>query len=87
MMVGLDGHMTTLGWIGMALFWIVVLGLIVWAVVRLSKPSAPEPAPLPEAVDDDPLIILDRRLARGEVDPDDYDVLREKLSHATPVGV
>ena len=85
MMNGWDGGMTAFGWVAMGLFWIVVLAVIIWALTRLfPRGGDSQSAPQPPA--DEPLTILDRRLARGEIDPDTYDALRDKLRHPTPVG-
>lgn len=73
--------MGTLGWILMVLFWVALIVAIVWALRELRprsgtgrSPEAPEPAA------DDPFAILDRRLASGEIDPETYDELRDKLA-------
>ena len=66
-MMGWYGHggMGSIGWLGMGAFWLVLLGLIVWLVVRL----------LPESgggatgdTGESALDILDRRLASGQID-------------------
>src|ERR1035438_2804646 len=52
-------------WLAMGVFWLIVLGLIAWLVVRLlSGSSTGTTRPMGES----PLEILDRRLASGEVD-------------------
>jgi len=59
-----DG-MGPLGWLAMGVFWVLLLGLIVWLVMRLLPGSAgvtTRPAGEPA------LEILDRRLATGEID-------------------
>jgi len=65
------------GWIFMGLFWIVVIGLIVWAVVALlpSTRSGGGPARL-----EGPREILDRRFALGEIDTEQYRQAREELA-------
>jgi putative membrane protein len=60
------------GWIVMLLFWVVVIGGIVWAVTRLS-PTGNGPSP-------DARRILDERFARGEIDRDEYRRLRDELA-------
>lgn len=56
----------------MPLFWVLVVGATVWLVVRLSRadgagrPSAGSPA----------LRILEERLARGEIDPEEFRARR-----------
>ena len=58
------------GWLTMLVFWAVVIGLIVWTV--RSTTSAPRD-------EDTPRRILDERLARGEIDLDDYEERRRVL--------
>jgi putative membrane protein len=54
------------GWVVMTLSMVVFWGLVVYAVVALTrgdrKPDAPK----------DPLRILDERFARGEIDEEEY---------------
>lgn len=72
------GGMGAGGWILMTLFWVALIGLIVWIAGHLfptRETRAGEPGERPEE-------LLDRRLARGEIDPDTYDRLREKLQLA-----
>lgn len=54
-----------IGWILMVLFWVVVIGLIVWAVSTLLP--GPRQSRPPTAVE-----ILDRRFAQGEFDVEQY---------------
>lgn len=78
MMNGWDGMGGT-GWVLMTLVWLVVLGVIVWSVANLfpTRGSSSGSADL-----DRPEDVLDRRLARGEIDPATYDELRAKLRAA-----
>jgi putative membrane protein len=61
-------------WVLMAVFWIVLLVLVVWILTSLltSKGRPNESRERPEE-------ILDRRLAAGEIDVKTYDKLRAKL--------
>lgn len=59
-------------WIWMVVFWLVVIGLVAWAVARFAPadrnrrdPSARE--------------ILDQRYARGELDHEEYIRRRREL--------
>ncbi len=76
MMGWYGGGMGYGAWMFMGLFWLVLLGLIIWAVVRL----------LPNGRDggrgeaDSPEEILDRRFARGEIDLELYQVQRTALT-------
>ena len=71
-----NGGMSSLGWLGMGVFWLVLLGLIVWLVVRL----------LPEIgggatrkTDESALEILDRRMASGQIDTAAWQAQRVAL--------
>lgn len=58
------GGMGVLGWLGMGVFWLVLLGLILWLVVLLIPGSGAKARETGET----PLEILDHRLAGGEID-------------------
>lgn len=66
-------------WIVMMLAVVLLVALIVWAITRLFPGPTGERA---GAAKETPAEELDRRLVRGEVDPDTYDRLREKLQDA-----
>jgi putative membrane protein len=72
MMDGFD--MSSGGWITMVLVWMVLVLIVIWAV-RLLRP-------VPGG--EQPLEVLDRRLARGEIDAATYDQLRAKLTGTAP---
>lgn len=55
------------------LVWVILLGVIVWAVVRATTQS-PSGRPTDSAH-----AILDQRLARGEISIDEYRKLRAEL--------
>ena len=78
MMDGWDG-MGVAGWLLMTVFWVALLAAIVWAVASLfparGTSDSAERTERPEE-------ILDRRLARGEIDAATYDELRGKLRGA-----
>ena len=65
------------GWVLMALFWIVLVALIVWALTRFASGSRSE-APALESPEQE----LDRRLARGEIDSEAYEEVRATLRAA-----
>lgn len=81
------------GWVLMTVFWIVLVTVVVWAIVRLVSSRTNDgreprhwtdkPRPPAEA----PQEILDRRLAGGEIDVETYEELRSKLSSPPPVKV
>jgi putative membrane protein len=75
-MMGYGWGMGPGGWILMALFWIVLIGLVVWAVVVLlpgTRGGGRTGRETPEE-------ILDRRFALGELDSEQYRRAREELS-------
>lgn len=61
-----------LHWTWMVLFWVVVVGGIAWAVVRLAPPTT-------DRHDDAARRILDERYARGELDDEEYRRRRSEL--------
>jgi putative membrane protein len=77
MMGWYSGGMGYGAWMFMGLFWLVLIGLIIWAAARL----------LPTSHDgvrnmDSPQEILDHRFARGEIDGETYRAQRAELSAA-----
>lgn len=81
-MMGYGWGMGLGGWIFMGLFWVLVIGLIVWAIVSL-LPSARATGRHPGQ--EGPQEILDRRFAMGEIDAEQYRRAREELA-ATQTG-
>lgn len=56
-----------------SLFWLVVLGLIVWAVVTLVRPTTgPSGFSSGTSQSSSGLSILEERYARGEIDREEY---------------
>jgi len=70
------GGMGSLGWLGMGVFWLILLGLIVWLVVRLLPDSGSGRA---RSTGDSALDILDRRLANGQMDLPSWQAQRAAL--------
>ncbi len=71
------GHMSAAGWLLASVLWLLLVGILVLGIValvrHLQQPSMPSQggtvapaAPTPEEV-------LALRLARGEIDPDEYE--------------
>jgi putative membrane protein len=77
-MGGWGWGMGLLGGLGMLLFWGLIIGLAVWLVVTLTR-SGQSGAPR-GAQPDTALETLRRRLAAGEITPQEFDALRLKLS-------
>jgi putative membrane protein len=72
-----------LGWAGMVVFWgLLIAGAYVLITSATRKPADKEQG-------SDPRRILDQRLARGEIDAEQYQRLRDLLtsdSHQVPTG-
>ena len=75
-MMGSYGNgMGSLGWLGMGVFWLLLLGLIVWLVMRLLPGSSRTAHPASDSAAE----ILDRRMARGEIDVSEWQTHRAAL--------
>ena len=72
------------GWLLMAVFWIALIALVVFAVVRLFPRT--EPSPVPGEPREEPREILKRRLASGEIDVDTYEQLSSMLEPPSPAA-
>lgn len=70
------------GWLGMGVFWLVVVGLLVWTVTRLLPADRGEPRGRPADSAQD---LLDRRFAAGEIDIDEYERRRAALRQQTGI--
>lgn len=70
--------MGLLGGLGMLLFWGLIIGLVVWLIVTLTRSS--QSGASRNAQPDTALETLRRRLAAGEITAQDFDDLRQKLS-------
>lgn len=81
MMYGWDNGMGAGGWVLMILAWVALIALIVWAISRLF-PAIAGGARREDVLPETPQQILDRRLARGEIDTDEYARLRDALGSA-----
>ena len=66
----------SLGWLGMGLFWLLLLGLIVWLVMRLLPGTTGRTS---DPTGDSAAEILDRRMARGEIDVSEWKTQRAAL--------
>ena len=65
-------------WVLMSVFWVALIGLLVWGFARLVGRDVHVGSDPPEP----PEQILDRRLARGEIDTATYSALRDTLRDA-----
>ena len=82
MMNGWNGGMAWEGWFFMGLFWVLLIGVIVWAAVQLF----PGRRNTRSETEEEPRQILDRRLASGEIDVETYEKLRRTLGAAGGVS-
>jgi putative membrane protein len=78
------GGMGSLGWLGMGVFWLILLGLIVWLVVRL-LPHSGSGNSLARNTGDSALDILDRQLANGQIDQPSWQAQRAALQDVQDV--
>ena len=75
MMGWYGGGMGWAAWLGMGLFWLILLGLIVWLVLWL-LPGSGGPT---RGAGESALDILDRRLASGAIDLETWQAQRGAL--------
>jgi putative membrane protein len=71
------------GWMMlMPLVWILLVGLVVWAVIRLTQRPSDQTGAQPRR--ESPQEILDRRFAAGEIDTEAYVRARDTLAGRRP---
>jgi len=65
------------GWI----FWLVVIGVAIWAVIRLTSQNTQTRSDYSDSGKnrETPLDILKKRYARGEITETEYEEMRKKL--------
>ena len=74
------GMMGGFGWMAiMPVLWIVVLGLIIWAVVAAVRGSS-ESRSSDSSKADSALEVLKRRYARGEINKEEYEEKKRDLA-------
>ena len=69
-------------WLFMGVFWVVLIALIVWLVIRLLPAESQGRSGADSGRVDSALDILDRRLALGEIDVETYQAQRRALLEA-----
>lgn len=74
----MDGYGFGLGGLMMMLFWIFAIAGIVWLVLTISRSQSPRVGGESNA-----LRILEERLARGEIDAEEFRIRRAAISEAT----
>jgi putative membrane protein len=85
MMNGYYGNVGWGGWLAMALIMIAFWGLVVYAVVALFRGGAPSSrsGSTDPADPTDPRRILDERLARGDIQVEEYQSRKDALVTTT----
>jgi putative membrane protein len=83
MMGWYGGGMGALGLLGMGVFWLILLGLIVWLVTRLLPASGEQPT---RTSGESAVEILDRRMANGEIGLEVWQAQRAALLAAQRDG-
>lgn len=76
--------MTGWGWLMMSLAilaWLVVMGIAFWLVAQAGRGADKTLGGATPSRSSDPLLILDARLARGEISVEEHRRLREALRH------
>ena len=76
-MMGWYGGMGGGAWVFMGIFWVAVLALILFLVVRLLPSSSTRDGSPPK---ESPAEILERRFARGEIDAETFQAQRSALA-------
>jgi putative membrane protein len=88
---GFGGHMYGggWGWIGMILFWLLVLGglvaLVVYLVDRGKTPASR--GEMSGQMSETPLDIAKRRYASGEIDGDEFERIKQSLMSQVNGGI
>lgn len=77
----MNGYGYGFGGVVMVLFWVFVVALIVWLVLTLAR-SQSQPG-LTSSPTNGALRILQERLARGEIDVEEYRLRRAALEGGT----
>ncbi len=67
------GWWMVFGGLGMLVFWVGIIGLVVWGISRTSRRDDRDHT-------DSPVEIAKRRLARGEITRDEYEKLTTTLT-------
>ena len=75
--------MNGMGWGGMWfawIFWLVILGVIIWAIVTIvNKNNSRQQNYFPR--EDDALEILKKRYSRGEINREQFEQMKKDLNH------
>ena len=72
----MNGYWYGFGGLFMVLFWVFVIAAIVWLVLTLARPR------ITSGVESSAKRILEERLARGEIDAEEFRVRRAAIEEA-----
>jgi uncharacterized membrane protein len=78
---GYPGQINGVAWVAMGfqlLILLIIIGVIVWAISQWSRNSSAPPR-TPASSRSAAIDILDERLARGDIDVDEYQLRRSAL--------
>ena len=81
----MDSGWSVLMMLGMLVFWTTLVVVIVWALYSArssNMPAAGSQTPRGDVRANDPEDILANRLARGEIDPEEYEIRLDALRSA-----
>ncbi len=62
-----------------SIFWLLFLGVIIWAVISFTNSSKKNGSEEPPISGETSLNILKKRLARGEISKEEFEQVHEKL--------
>jgi putative membrane protein len=62
----------------MSVFWVLILGLIIWAVIALAR-GVGQPASPDSGASDSALNVLKKRYAHGDINKDEYEEKKKDL--------
>ena len=74
------------GWLAMVLVMLVVLAAVAWALFLVWRNASASPSEPPHGAQDSPEGILAERLARGEIDAEEYRQRLKALRVGVPPG-
>ena len=66
------------GWFG-SIFWLVTLGLIVWAVISIVNKNRGQNKSGGSSAEENPLDILKKRYANGEITKEEFEQMKKDL--------
>ena len=71
-----------MGWGGMWfgwLFWLIIIGVIVWAVLKTSRNAQRSGQSHDPSQTESPMDILKKRYARGEINRDEFEQMKKDI--------